>query len=60
MRKPIFGFIEIEIVKLLKRFAAKIPQHILQMAPLIQGGITGGEESKKPVTKEEALDNILL
>ena len=29
MRKPIFGFLEIEIVKLLKRFATNPPAHIL-------------------------------
>jgi len=60
LRKPIFGFIEIEVVKPLKRFAAQIPTHILQMAPLTKGGVTGGEESKEPVTMEEALDNVLL
>ena len=59
-RKPIFGFIEIEIVKLLKRFVMNPPAHILQMAPLTEGGMTGGEEQKGPVTKEEALDNMLL
>lgn len=35
LKQPIFGFIEIEIVKPLKRFAAKPPLHIQQMAPLI-------------------------
>ena len=64
LRQPIFGFIEIEIVKLLKRFAAKPPAHLLQMAPLTEGGITGGgsaqEESKAPVSKDQALDQMLL
>ena len=59
LRKPIFGYIEIEIVKLIKRFAANPPQHILQMAPMTEGGITG-EESKEPVTREAALNNMLL
>ena len=59
-RKPIFGFIEIEIVKLLKRFVTNPPAHILTMAPLTEGGMAGGEEQKEPVTKEQALDKMLL
>ena len=60
MRKPIFGFLEIEIVKLLKRFATNPPAHILAMAPLTEGGIAGGEENKAPVTRDDALNSALL
>mgnify|MGYP007082949742 CR=1 FL=1 len=61
MRKPIFGFIEIEVVKLLKRWAANPPAHVLAMAPLTEGGIAqSNEEIKAPVTKDQALDNLLL
>ena len=59
LRKPIFGFIEIEVVKLMKRFAAHPPAHIVAMAPLTEGGTTE-ESQNEPVTKEEALDNVLL
>jgi len=30
------------------------------MAPLTEGGMTGGEGQKEPVTKEQALDQMLL
>lgn len=60
LRQPIFGFIEIEIVKLLNRFAKKPPAHILGMAPLTGAGIsgpaTGDDPNKAPMTREEALN----
>jgi len=63
VRKPIFGFIEIEIVKPLKRWAANPPAHVRAMVPLTPGGITDapvGAASNVPMTKEEALNNMLL
>ena len=64
LRKPIFGFIEIEVVKPLKRWAANPPAHVLAMAPLTEGGTsaaaTDGAASNVPLSKDEALDNMLL
>ena len=61
IRKPIFGFIEIEIVKALKRWAANPPENVRKMAPLVDGGMPAGEaEIHHPVTKEAALDDLLL
>ena len=42
LRKPIFGFIEIEIVKALKRWASNPPEHVREMAPLVDGGMPAG------------------
>lgn len=41
MKQPIFGFLEIEIVKLLKRFAMNPPIEVQQMAPLVGSGVQG-------------------
>ena len=66
LRKPIFGFIEIEIVKPLKRWAANPPANVIQMVPLTQGGISATTDgpaatgvSSQPLTKEDVLDNML-
>lgn len=53
LKKPIFGFIEIEIVKLFKRWAQNPPAHVLQMVPITEGGIAGDRENENPpITKE--------
>ena len=60
LRKPIFGLIEIEIVKALKRWAANPPENG-DMAPLVGDGMTvPNKGNPAPVTKEAILDDLLL
>ena len=54
-RRPIFSYIEIEIVKLLKRFAANPPAATIAF-------LNNQEEQKgeAPKTKDQALDDMLI
>ena len=53
-RRPIFSYIEIEIVKLIKRFAANPPAATIAF-------LTNAEEQKgETKTKEQALDDMLI
>ena len=62
LKQPIFGYIELEVVKPLKKFAQKPPDHIKNMASLSEG--TGGDPTgsgqSAPMTKEQVLDAVLL
>ena len=61
LRKPIFGFIEIEIVKALKRWAANPQENVRDMAPLVGDGMTvPNTGNPATVTKEAILDDLLL
>ena len=51
-KRPIFSYIEIEIVKLLKRFAANPPESSKALINKKK------EETAAPKTKEEKLDDL--
>ena len=51
-KRPIFSYIEIEIVKLLKRFAANPPASSIALINKKE------EETVAPKTKEEKLDDL--